>query len=365
MSQQKNLEQEQRELFLAGFHPKRFGLFVKVMRRLIWPFVRPFHFFQMSKITQTAHDLGLIEQKSNVLEQKTGEIAKLIKEHVLLRSELAALKNRYIALDSLDDRVNQLSQRHNKLTQRGLLVTDTKSGIFIAKPGEIISDFIIGGGVWDSHIIELAREVAIDHKGGAVDIGAHLGSITLALAMIFDKVFSFEPNDFNFRVLRANVAINNLENVCLFNSGLYSHFTSLSLGEEAKQEISLSLNEQGDFDGLTANNLGAYLFTENGSGLFKHAARTLDSYEFNNIAFIKINVQGADGEVLMGALQTIRRCQPVIVFEWEEMLSKNFNVTLDSIKNELGDLGYEISALKVHNQKQIDYVARPVVFRNE
>lgn len=377
MSLQENIEQrKQSELIGAGFQPQRYGFIVKFVRRLIWPIVRPFHFFQLSEISNISYHLGLLEQKTDVLEQKTNvleqkhdvleqktnEISKLVKEQVLLRSELAALKNRFLALDSLDDRVAKISCR----LSRELLVTNSVNGIFIGKPGEIISDLILNGEVWDSHIIELAHEVISGRKeGGAIDIGAHLGSTTIALAPLFVEVFSFEPNDFNFRLLRANVVINNLENVHLFNCGLYSHPTSLFLSAQANQEVPLSLNEQGDFDGHLASNLGAYSFSEAGSGFFEHSARTLDSYEFNNISFIKIDVQGADGEVLMGALQTIRRCRPVIVFEWEEILSRNFSVTLDSIMHELSNLSYEISPLKVHNEKQIDYVARPVVIKTD
>ena len=191
-------------------------------------------------------------------------------------------------------------------------------------------------------------------------MGGHFGSITLPLASIFDEVFSFEPNDFNFRILRGNVEINKLDNVHLFNSCLYSHLTSLSLARQEKQEIDLPINNQGKFDGDLAYNLGAYLFGESESGLFEHSARTLDSYELDNVAFIKIDVQGADGEVLLGAIQTIKRCSPVIVFEWEEHLSKNFSVTFDSLISELTSLGYEVTQLKVHNEKQVDYIARPI-----
>ena len=37
--------------------------------------------------------------------------------------------------------------------------------------------------------------------------------------------------------------------------------------------------------------------------------------------------RGADGEVMIGAAATIRRCRPVIVFEWETLLSRHFSVS--------------------------------------
>lgn len=205
----------------------------------------------------------------------------------------------------------------------------------------------------------MARKVSLDHEGIALDIGGHLGSVTLGLATLFKEVVCFEPNDFNFKVLSANVAINGLKNVRLLNNGVYSRETRLALGEEEKQEIAISVDESGKFDGHSANNLGAYLFTEQADGVFGHKARTIDSYHFEDVSFIKVDVQGADGEVLMGALDTIRRCQPVVVFEWEDLLSNNFSVSFESLCRCLSDLQYVVSPLKVHNEKQIDYVARP------
>ncbi len=281
------------QLITAGFQPKRFGFAVKLVRRLIWPFIRPFHFFHLDKMDDFKRHI-----------QQT-LFNPLIKDVLFLRAEVAALKHKIIAS----------SQLTPKATSSDLFLKATKYGLFIGKSQEMISDSIVEKDVWDDHIIKLAQKVASARRGTAIDFGAHFGSTMLAFSSIFDHVHSFEPNDFNFRILRANVALNNLQNVSLYN-----------------QE------------------------TEYGSGKFNHLAKTLDNYEFNNIIFIKIDVRSADGEVLMGALETIRRCQPVIVFE---------NVSYETIRNKLSQLDYEISVLKTHNEKQIDYVACPKTAEKE
>ncbi|HEX9243996.1 MAG TPA: FkbM family methyltransferase [Anaeromyxobacter sp.] len=343
-------EREQRGQYLEVLRPDHSRLFLKIAKKIFWHFLRP------------------LAMRLFVLERE--ELAKLVREHVLLRTELAALKNRYAALERLPDQVlafgAQVESMGSVLSQgrasrpAPLLAVNTNSGLLLAKPGDIISDALIRGGSWDGHIIELARRVARDRSGSAIDVGAHLGSITVALASMFERVFSFEPNDFNFRLLRANAGLNGLQNVQLFNHALFSRSASLSLGHRSTQEVDVPLGENGEFDGASAHNLGAYLFSENGSGLFEHAARTLDSYELGDVAFIKIDAQGADGEVLLGALQTIQRCRPVVVFEWEDVLSSRFGVKLEDVRSRLGSLGYEIDVLKVHTEKQVDYVARPI-----
>lgn len=411
MSVNERYVQAQHELINSGFRPERFGFVVKFVRRFLWPFIRPFHFYELYKVIELEerlrselkadlesglgrHDALIQERSSHIQQAINSEMEKLVREHVLLRSDMEALKNRYISLESLDDRVaalGNLAEAHGeqlkahsnhleaigyqlqdrpgrgefdalresvaKIPPRELAITSTRFGLYIGKPGEIISDHIFRGGVWDQHILDLAREVSSKRNGTALDVGAHLGSVTVGFASLFNEVVSFEPNDFNFKILSANVAINGLKNVRLFNNGVYSRETRLALGEQEIQEIAISVDESGSFDGHAAQNLGAYSFSEQASGVFGHEAKTVDSYRFEDVSFIKIDVQGADGEVLMGALDTIRRCQPVVVFEWEELLSRNFSVTFETLCKCLSDLGYVVSPLKVHNEKQIDYVA--------
>ena len=79
----------------------------------------------------------------------------------------------------------------------------------------------------------------------------------------------------------------------------------------------------------------------------------------NDLAFIKIDAQGADGEVMIGAAETIRRCRSVIVFEWETLLSRHFSVSFEEVTSLLSSAGYRLEVLKVHNEKQTDYLASP------
>ncbi|HHW4677975.1 MAG TPA: FkbM family methyltransferase [Xylella sp.] len=222
----------------------------------------------------------------------------------------------------------------------------------------------MAGRYWDDHIVSLAAKVVEQRSGTVVDVGGHFGSSSVAFSHFFPKVFCFEPNDFNFRVLRAASILNGMENLTIYNNGLYSKDVALSMADESAQEIPLPIDATGIFDGISSDNLGAYSFSECGSGLFKHSARTLESYHFSDVAFIKIDVQGADGEVLLGAMATISDSLPVIVFQWEMDLSKHYSVDLFDMKTRLLDMGYVIDKLKVHNSKQTDYVCLPPWFKN-
>ena len=244
-------------------------------------------------------------------------------------------------------------------TRRDLVLTNTQTGVFVLKRGDFISDYVVRNGCWDSHLLSLIEELGDKGGGTAVDVGAHLGFLSAAMAKRFARVLSFEPNDFNYRLLVANMAINAFSHVQCYNVPLFSSAVSLSLGKPEQQEIPLPIGSDGDFDGFAGANLGAYLFTQEGTGIFYRTARTLDSYDLENVSFIKINAQGADGEVIRGALETIRRCKPVVVFEWEKHLSQRFTTSLDDVTQLLQAAGYRIDVLSRSIEKQCDYIARP------
>ena len=438
---QQSLAAEQSSLRAAGFQPQRHSAGVTLVRRVLWPFIRPFCFHLLASIRAVDARLtarldhrqqefdarvgashgdlearltashGDLEAQVAALRGElaalsgravhAGDLHTLVVRHAAQRAELVAITNRAIwvenaleqaaaRLDDVNRQVAQLNDRHGAVEHRlerlgqetaqqaaghallekrhRLMLASISHGIFVVKAGELISDTAVREGTWDSHILEVATlaAAALKDRGDtgktslAIDAGAHFGLVSVALGRLFDRVISFEPNEFNASLLRANVSLNGLDGrVQVHRAGLFSRSTRLSLAPSDRQEIPLPFDEHGNFDPLSASNLGAYSFAEAGSGLSDATAYALDDLKLDTLSFLKIDVQGADGEVLMGALQTIERCHPWIVFEWEDALSAAFGVDFDVLKDRLVGMGYRLSVLKRHNSKQVDYLAVP------
>src|SRR5262249_3290635 len=53
-------------------------------------------------------------------------------------------------------------------------------------------------------------------------------------------------------------------------------------------------------------------------GKVRVEARTLDSYAFEDVCCIKIDVEGHELAVVAGAAETLKRCRPTLVVEIEE-----------------------------------------------
>jgi len=118
-----------------------------------------------------------------------------------------------------------------------------------------------------------------------IDIGSNVGMWTRELAQKFEQVYCFEPNPNFIECFNKNITENNVE---LFEFGLSNKEHTASQEFNSTQMT----NTPGDVQ-----------------------CRTLDSFNLNNIDFIKIDVDGFEVEVLEGAVETITRNNAVIVIE--------------------------------------------------
>ena len=118
-----------------------------------------------------------------------------------------------------------------------------------------------------------------------IDIGSNVGMWTRELAQKFKLVYCFEPNPNFNECFRRNITENNVK---LFEFGLSNKEHTASQEFNSTQMTNTPGNVQ---------------------------CRTLDSFNLNNINFIKIDVDGFEVEVLEGAVETITRNNPVINIE--------------------------------------------------
>ena len=125
----------------------------------------------------------------------------------------------------------------------------------------------------------------------AVDAGAHVGFWSEWLARRFERVEAFEPHP--------------LMQAC-FSDNVTHHNTTLhrcALGEGDGQ---VAMNYE-------SNNSGMSHISVEKSG--QTAMCTLDSFGFDDLDFIKIDVEGFEARLLRGAADTLRRNRPLLLIE--------------------------------------------------
>jgi len=162
-----------------------------------------------------------------------------------------------------------------------------------------------------------------------VDVGGNIGLHTVRFAQLFQQVHSFEPTDINFECLQKNTET--LTSVFLHKVGLGDKENTL--------KIQLPANAD------NCGNFSIVDFKDNSEQTIDQIIeiRTLDSY---NLApdLIKIDVQGFDYNVLIGATTTIKSHHPVIIIESETKESRN------SIGEFLSQQGYAVVSKIRHDQ---------------
>jgi len=165
-----------------------------------------------------------------------------------------------------------------------------------------------------------------------VDVGANIGLVTLTAAVKVGSsgiVYSIEPHPTIFLNLKANIQLNDLNNVHTFNT---------ALGNK-KGEV--------NFSDSRSDSLNAIL--ENNNGITVPICK-LDDLPINesSIALMKIDVEGYEQFVLLGALKKLKitKC---VYFETLEKLYKKYNYTHEDVFNILLNEGFNL--YRLHKRK--------------
>jgi FkbM family methyltransferase len=191
---------------------------------------------------------------------------------------------------------------------------------YILENDQWIGRVIKEGAAWDSDKIKKLLKY-IDPEKNVIDVGANIGTYAIPFAKHINaekcKVYCFEPQTVIFNLLDKNVLLNDITNIKTYHEAVghlddYTVTISNSVSDGISKGKKLKYN---------TNNIINYGGIELGLGGEKIQMNTLDSYNFENIGFIKIDVEGCEKLVLYGGLELIKREKPVILFENKKQIS--------------------------------------------
>lgn len=175
-----------------------------------------------------------------------------------------------------------------------------------------------------------------------IDAGANAGLYSIFYSKLVGKqgrVYAFEPDLKTYSLLKENLQLNNCTNVTTFNAALSNKEGFVEM--VAYNPDSLKIKD-GDAFKYMQDVADVHADVKPG---FVNAYKLDDTKELNTLAkidFIKIDVEGAELLVLEGAVQTILKYKPVIIFELSGNWAKRFNYKPYQVILLLNDLGYEM-----------------------
>lgn len=286
----------------------------------------PFIGYEISKLGSSF----LVNYKGNKMKREWGKNKKLILK------EAKALINENIDLDvSIRDGLFIFHNRNNSLINFG---DQYEPEVQIA-----LKTLINLYKLRNSHVV-------------FADIGANIGLHTLHILNNFPKIeiIAFDPSPFSYKYLDLTIRYNKIKNVRLENVGL-------SAQKEELDFFSWGKNSSADSFRDTKRVLRVI------PTILKVSAISLDSLkDIPPINIMKIDTEGAELNVLKGALRTIRSNQPFIVIEFNIWNRKAFNVETKEIFDLLQNIDYSILTLNFEllNAQQFDHYEENYITEN-
>jgi FkbM family methyltransferase len=133
----------------------------------------------------------------------------------------------------------------------------------------------------------------------AIDAGANIGTYSYFLRKYASRVHAFEPNpNLAKRLTKLMPDV---------------HVRNAALSDEPRE---LVLQVPVDANGKMRHELASVAQKFDGQVTeFRVEGTTIDAEKYNNVGFIKIDVEQHERQVLRGAIDTIKRCRPVILLE--------------------------------------------------
>ncbi len=186
--------------------------------------------------------------------------------------------------------------------------------------------YLLHGSSFDPAELEFMRD-ALEPGATAIDVGANVGvyAITAALRVgATGRVIAVEADEEYLPRLRASLERNGLENAEIV----------IAAAGDIDGEVELIIAADGAFSSIKP--LVAYA----GSGATRRVPqRRLDSIWAEAgepaVAFVKVDVEGAEVEVIAGAERLLERCRPALVVEVRP------EQTEPEVRRRLAAFGYE------------------------
>lgn len=230
----------------------------------------------------------------------------------------------------------------------GVSLHETETGRWWLPDGvetDIVIQAMRAGRVFEPEVVET---VARYSRPGSVilDVGSNFGQMAVLFSRITGPegtVHAFEADPFTFELLQKNIAENSCAHNIIAHPGAIWHESGLSL-----------IYPEPDFSRF--GSFGSFGIDPRASEGRRVESLTIDSLDIQgDVSVIKVDVQGSDLNALRGAVQTIERCKPAIIFEYEVTLQEQFGTCLADYEALIADIGYRIEQRFAHN-----YIILPV-----
>lgn len=177
--------------------------------------------------------------------------------------------------------------------------------------------------LWDGKPVYQAKKqtLAMQHVRSwrtAIDVGAHCGLWSMHMVKKFDRVVAFEPVELHRECFEKNV------------EGANHVLVPVALGaEEGSVAMHTTHGSSGDSWVAGAGDI---------------PLKTLDSFGFNDVDFIKLDCEGYELNALRGGEKTLVQCRPTVIVEQKPNRAQKYGLRERQAVEYLQSLGAVLRA---------------------
>ena len=192
-----------------------------------------------------------------------------------------------------------------------------------------------GGGGFEERLQHLYTSLL---KAGdcCIDIGAHTGRHSLPMSQAVGaggRVVAFEPNPPIAQRLRSRLQLLSVTNVAVHETALSDEAGAAEFVVAVDLPEESGLRERSIYNGPTRTERVTVQLAQ------------LDSLHLASPRFIKLDTEGAEYKVLMGARETVARWRPVVAFEFGQASYAAYGVDPDDVFEYFASLDYQIFSI--------------------
>jgi len=156
----------------------------------------------------------------------------------------------------------------------------------------------------------------VQNKKVCVQAGGNMGYYVRQYAELFDNVYTFEPEPINFYCLNQNIE----------NQNVFKYQACIGNTRDLVK-LKIKVKNRGKNHVIGSGNIPTLL---------------IDDLNLTECNLIHLDIEGYEFFALKGAIETIKRCRPIVAIEFFQKCATRFNYTLDDVENFLFGLGYKL-----------------------
>jgi len=158
------------------------------------------------------------------------------------------------------------------------------------------TDMIVVREIWDENVYEV-KDTHFNLGGVVIDIGANIGTFSIYAANFGATVYAIEPEPHNLETLKTNIEINSMQDKVYPCPYAISDFKGTAI-----------INDSG----------GGSSIKDDGAFGAEVEVMPLDNffmlYHINEVDVLKIDVEGAETEIILGASkENLQKCKYITI----------------------------------------------------